>query len=208
MDFVLQHKWTFLILAECLFWIGLISFIVARYWLESNRGSLVIAILFIANDLWIAVMGWYDYKATGTFSSYQIVTLIIIVYALTYGKSDFKRLDRWIKRRLTILRKEPIPPDLLPASLYGREKAKAERKQVYVHAGVFIGVHLIFLILYGFNDLTSLPSLNEWFSSSEAKVPFGNTTINGISRIWVMIFVIDTLSALSYTIFPKQRTPL
>jgi|GEM_PF-6514686 len=44
---------------------------------------------------------------------------------------------------------------------------------------------------------------DEYFSSMEGTLPFANQTVNNLSRVWTLIFIIDSIIALSYTVFPK-----
>ncbi|MGR6007913.1 hypothetical protein ACT7CZ_00690 [Bacillus cereus] len=109
MNFILENKWTFLIMAEAIFWISIICFLLLRYWFEFKKLSIAFFILFIVNDLWIATMGFFDYLNTGKFSNYQLIIVIIIVYALTYGKTDFRKLDAFIQKKVAKWKGNPIP---------------------------------------------------------------------------------------------------
>ncbi|WP_234417364.1 MULTISPECIES: hypothetical protein [unclassified Lysinibacillus] len=108
MDIILEHKWFFLITAEIIFWVCAIAFLLLRYWYKLDKLSMFAFGVFIINDLWIALLAFMDYRRTGEFSIYQILIVIMIVYALTFGKSDFKKLDGIIKGRVAKIRGESL----------------------------------------------------------------------------------------------------
>ncbi|MFC7372480.1 hypothetical protein ACFQPF_12445 [Fictibacillus iocasae] len=206
MDFILTYKWQFLIAAEILFWLFLVSFLVLRYWFKLHKISALFFILFIVNDLWIATMAFFDYQKTGQFSAYQFVIIIFILYAFTYGKSDFKKLDRFIQVKVAQLKGEPVPEFQTAPKLYGRELAKQERKHFAIHLAIFCIAHLAFFFLFGLHDqLSEHLSLQEIYNSKEGLYPFNNTAINNLSRIWGIILLVDAIISLSYTVFPKEE---
>jgi hypothetical protein len=210
MDFILEHKWIFLIIAEVFFWVFMLSFLVLRYWYNLKKLSIAFFLLFIINDLWIATMGFFDYLKTGNFTSYQIVILVIIVYALTYGKTDFKRLDVFIQKKVAKWKGEPIPDLSGPVELYGKARALQEIKHFTIHLLIFGIVHLIMFFMFGLsselaetNGLTNF--FSEWFSGKQALVPFNNSQMNNFSRIWSIVLLIDGVTSLSYSLFPKNE---
>lgn len=113
MEFVLDNKWFFLIGAEVSFWVLSVAFLALRYLFDLDRASLVILALIVLDNALIAGLGFLDYQRTGEFASYQIVAAAIVVYGLTYGKKDFRRLDAYLKRKL--------------AGLGPRDKAREKR---------------------------------------------------------------------------------
>lgn len=210
MDFILENKWQFLIMAEAFFWIFLLTFLTVRYWFNLKKLSIVFFFLFIINDLWIATMGFLDYLKTGNFTSYQVAILIIIVYALTYGKSDFRKLDIFIQKKVAKLKGQPIPELKGPEKLYGKDLARQERKHFSLHLLIFAVVHVVLFFVYGLSDqITQTQNieqlLSEWFSSKEAHYPFNNASMNNLSRIWTLVLIIDGVTSLSYTFFPKNE---
>jgi hypothetical protein len=209
MDFVLDNKWAFLILAEVVFWVSTLSFLVVRYWFNLKRVSVTFFVLFIVNDLWIATMGYFDFLKTGEFSAYQIIILIVIAYAFLYGKSDFQKLDSFIQRKVAKWRGLPEPdvPHVNP--LYGLAHAKQERKNLYGHLLLFSAVQLLFFFIFGFSDEVSDIQLDtlieDWYDQKETNLFYQNGTANNVTRIWALILAIDIVISLSYTIFPKKE---
>ena len=210
MDFILDYKWFFLITAEVVFWVCAIAFLLLRYWFQLKKLSLFVLIIFIVNDLWIALLAYFDYQRTGEFSIYQIIIVIIIVYAMTFGKSDFKKLDAFIKRWVAKKRGEPINESLHPVKLYGKAYALKEWKQFAGHFVVFVLVHIGFAIGVGFSDSLQQTPLNDlfgmWFDDENGKFPFNNEGFNKFSQVWLLILAIDFVITLSYTLFPKKKS--
>ncbi|ASV67932.1 hypothetical protein MKX67_22165 [Cytobacillus sp. FSL W7-1323] len=209
MDFILDHKWEFFIAAEVIFWISILSFLILRYWFKLNKLSFLFFGIFIVNDLWIATMGFMDYMRTGEFTSYQVVILIVIVYAFTYGKSDFRKLDRFIQKKVANWRGETINIEDQVKELDGKEFAAVERKHFFMHLLIFLGVHILLALFLGLsNQFSTISSIGDffqqWFASSNAAFPFDHSATNNLSRIWTIILVIDGLISFSYTIFPKE----
>ncbi|MBN3554494.1 hypothetical protein JYA63_09470 [Fictibacillus nanhaiensis] len=209
MDFVLEHKWVFLILAETVFWVSTLSFLVVRYWFNLKKLSIAFFILFLLNDLWIAAMGYFDYLKTGKFSTYQIIILVVIAYAFLYGKSDFQKIDRFIQRKVAKTRGLPEPD--LPASkpMYGMQHAKQERKNLYKHILLFITAQCVFLLLFGLSDAVSSIQidtlLKDWYDTTDTDLFYKNDVANNVTRIWALILAIDIIVSLSYTIAPKKE---
>jgi hypothetical protein len=46
---------------------------------------------------------------------------------------------------------------------------------------------------------------SEWFSGKQALVPFNNSQMNNFSRIWSIVLLIDGVTSLSYSLFPKNE---
>lgn len=212
MEFILDNKWAFFILAEVVFWVSTLSFLVVRYWFNLKRLSAAFFVLLIVNDLWIATMGYFDFLRTAEFSAYQIIILIVIAYAFLYGKSDFRKLDGFIQRKVAKWRGLPEPdiPHVKP--LYGLEHARQERKNMVGHILFFTAVQFLFFFLFGFSDAVSnihLDTLFEnWYEQKETELFYQNETANNITRIWAPILAMDIVISLSYTLIPKKEKHL
>ncbi len=210
MDFILDHKWIFFVLAEVIFWISILTFFTLRYWFKLNKLSLVFIALSLLNDLWIAALGFMDYTRTGEISSYQVVILIAIVYAFTYGKSDFRKLDAFIQKKVAKYKGESIPEFEQPRELYGYAYAIKEWKQFLGHLLIYAVAHVAMLLMFGSSQqMADIDSLNTlftmWFAENQALFPFDHPDANNISRIWSIVLAIDAVITLSYTIFPKAE---
>ncbi|WP_226536682.1 hypothetical protein [Fictibacillus halophilus] len=212
MDFILDNKWAFLIVAEVIFWVSTLSFLIVRYWFNLKTLSIAFFVLFIVNDLWIATMGYFDYMRTGEFSAYQIIILIVIAYAFLYGKSDFQKLDHFIQRKVAKWRGLPEPKLTNIKHLYGKEHAKQERRNFYGHLFIFSAVQVLFFFMFGLSDAVSSIQLDtlfeDWYDQKETDLFYKNDTANNITRIWALILAIDFVFSMSYTIFPKKEKQL
>lgn len=101
MDFLLEYKWVLLVGAETSFWVLSGVFLVLRYWVGLNRASVVFLVLIVVDNIAILGLGVLDYLRTGEFASYQIAIAAVLIYGVTFGKRDFKRLDAYLKRKVT-----------------------------------------------------------------------------------------------------------
>ena len=209
MDFILDHKWIFLITAEIVFWVCAVAFLILRYWFKFDKLSKFVIVIFIVNDLWIALLGFMDFQRTGEFSFYQIIIVIFIVYAMTLGKSDFKKLDYFIKRQVAKRRGEPLNDAQKPVQYYGMALAVIEWKQFAGHIFIFILMHVIFFFAFGFSESMQQTPITElfsvWFNNENNAVPFNHEGVNQFSQVWLLILLIDFAITLSYTIFPKRK---
>ena len=72
-----------------------------------------------------------DYYQTGKFSNFQIITVIILLYAVFYGKKDLKKLDIFVQKSVAKWRNEPAPIIEEQVELTGMAYAKQEIKIGY-----------------------------------------------------------------------------
>jgi len=194
MEFVLDNKWIFLIGAEVSFWALSVAFLLLRYLFDLGRASVVVLALIILDDLFIAGLGALDYLRTGEFAIYQFIAAAIIVYGLTFGKQDFKRLDAYLKRRVARWKGQASPPEVSRQKT-GHEKARYERRRWYGHLAIF-AVGQVILLATG----------DSWIAAQLAgNVPGGESSgLMQAGRIWCLVFLIDTIWSLSYTVFPRR----
>jgi hypothetical protein len=97
----MDYKWLLLLGAETSFWLLSVVFLVLRYWAGFDRASIVFLVLIVLDNLVILGLGIMDYLLTGEFETYQITIVIVLLYGVTFGKRDFKRLDAYLKRKIT-----------------------------------------------------------------------------------------------------------
>jgi hypothetical protein len=100
----MELKWILLIAMEAFAWVATLGFVVLRYWFRRERASIVALVAMIVDTLGIVVLGLVDWLRSGELSAYQIVVAALVVYALTIGREDARRLDRWLGERLSRLR--------------------------------------------------------------------------------------------------------
>lgn len=204
--FLLEHKIAFLIISEVIFWVFVVLALLFRYWFRMKKASLVAFIILILEEIAVLFLGVLDYIHMGTFSSFQVIIVIFIIYGLIFGKSDLKKLDRWIKKKVAHLKGETlsIVDEDTRGDIYGEEHAKQERQNFYGHFLTFVMAHIIFAILFGFvpDSLFSIPLPH----GIEGIIKTSNhEPIASISNVWTKILIIDFIWSFSYTIFPKKE---
>jgi hypothetical protein len=193
MEFVLDNKWFFLVGAEVTFWVLSVAFLAMRYLFDLNRASVVVLALIILDNALIAGLGFLDFRRTGEFSAYQLVAAAIVVYGLTYGTRDFRRLDAYLKRKVAGLRGKPRSSET-PARTPARDKAQKNRRSWYVHLVVFAAGQAA---LVAASESWILPLLT-------GGAPADPSFLMNAGRIWAIAFVVDTIWSLSYTPFPGK----
>jgi hypothetical protein len=70
----------------------------SRYAIEGVTGLFVVGVAIDTAGL-VGLAVW-DFAKTGNVNVYTIVIGAILIYALTVGKRDMKRLDSWMERKL------------------------------------------------------------------------------------------------------------
>lgn len=210
-EWISTFQWEIFIGIEILSYIFLLAFLAVRYILGKQRFSQLVLILFILCIFLEAGLATLIYQKTGEISVFQIIIGFFVVYACTLGISDFRKLDRYIKshvghwRGVNLLTKEDIQK--MEAAEDPVVIARKSRKWWYIHASFFIIAHVIFWFVYG-NDTNAftdyIKDVSWWGENGIENGPFRNIRVAQISKLWILVFVIDTIIAWSYTLFPKK----
>jgi hypothetical protein len=100
----MELKWILLIALEALAWVFTLGFVVLRYWFRRERASIAALVAMIVDTFAIFVLGTVDWIQSGELSVYQIAVAALLVYALTIGREDARRVDRWLGARVSRLR--------------------------------------------------------------------------------------------------------
>jgi len=211
-QFLIEHQWSLFIGLEVASFIFLLIFLVIRYVFIRQRISGLFLGLFILCIVLEAILAWFVYQETGKIDTFQIVIAIFIVYAFTFGIGDFKKLDRFIKkhvgrwRGIDLLSEEDIRK--MEVAKDPKVIARKNRRWWYTHAFIFVIVHTVFWVIYGnhAHDLIYYLEDLSWFGEEDfTNAPFRKESITQISRIWMIVFAIDTIVSWSYTIFPDKK---
>src|SRR5690625_2402539 len=104
MDTLLTFQWEAFIFLEVLSWIFLLLFLIVRYAFGKESLGRLFLTLFVLFIFLEALLAFIVYQKTGEISTFQVVIFIFVVYACTFGISDFKKLDRYIKMKVGIWR--------------------------------------------------------------------------------------------------------
>ncbi len=155
-------------------------------------------IVLLVNEVFILTLGVVDYYQTGKFSNFQIITVIILLYAVFYGKKDLKKLDIFAQKSVAKWRNEPAPIIEEQIELTGMAYAKQEIKNWVLHLVLFVGVHIFFFFAYGF-----IP-FEQWGNWLESGIVL-NKAASRVSQVWAIVFLVDTAISFSYVIFPKKE---
>lgn len=212
MELMITYQWEIFISLEVLSLVFLVAFLFIRYAFTKQGLSRLFLLLFILCIAFEAVIALLIYQRTGEISTFQIVIGIFIIYACTFGISDFKKLDRYIKSKVGKWRGINL---LTEADLRKMEQAKdpivvarKNRRWWYAHAFVFVIAHYVFWVYYGSNshDFSYyLSDFSWWEDKGSANGPFQHEVVGGISKIWTIVFAVDTIICWSYTLFPNKR---
>ena len=96
----MELKWALAIGFEAAFWLMLAAFLVLRYRYEVEGIARVFAVGVVLDTLGILALGVWDFLESDTVSSYTLFIVAILLYSLTAGRDDLRKLDRWVARRI------------------------------------------------------------------------------------------------------------
>lgn len=214
MSFILDYQWEIFISLEVLSLIFLLLLLLIRYALLNQALSQLFLVAFVCMIVLEGVLALAVYRATGEIDTFQIVILVFIVYAFTFGIGDFKRLDRWIKQKVGHWQGVDLLTDEDKQIMQQQKdpiyRARKYRREWFIHTIIFVLAHVFFFIFYGNERLTFLEIMSDW-SWLETFDP-ENIPPNGpyrvgplylVSLVWVIAYVSDTINALYYTIFKE-----
>ncbi|UHA74806.1 hypothetical protein [Paenibacillus sp. 481] len=210
MSFVLDHKITFVIISELIAVLSLIAGFVLRYAFQQPRASTISFFVFIANDIWLLTIAAMDYNRTGQFSAFHFVIAAIVIYSLTLGKSDIRKLDYFIARQVASWKRQPMPDHItMPTPKYGMAYAQQEMIGFAIHLLVFVAAHIGFVLIAGLREPITMQIVTElsWqqLTSRDGLGWFKQDTLNQVSKVWSMVLAIDCIFSVSYLLFPKKE---
>lgn len=206
-DFILQYKWLFLILGEIIFWVSLLGFFIVRYAFGLEKLSKYFIFIWLFSDAWLLMLGIMDYRNTGTFDTFQVIIVIFLLYALTFGRNDMRKLDRWMKRNIRKWKGEPPIEEEKEEKLYGLAYAAKQGKEFALHALMYAVALVIFSFFSDFQSPVEVLGMNDFgdnLGNIIQKGWFADPIIGKITGIWMLVLIIDAVITLSYFIFPKK----
>jgi hypothetical protein len=112
----LELKWILAIGAEATFWALFLAFLLLRYRYGRDGASLAVLAVIVLDHVVLLGLAAWDYAETGRVSTYTVVILALLVYAVTVGRRDLRRVDAWAKRRFS--RRRVPRPEARPAPLH------------------------------------------------------------------------------------------
>lgn len=211
MDLILTYQWEILIVSEVLSWVFLLLFGVARYFFDKRRLGFTFIVLFIALIAFEAIIGWLIYQETGKISNSQIIITVFVLYAVTFGVADFKKLDRWMRKQIGNWRNVELLTEkdikIIKTEKNPKYIARKYRLSSIIHFLIFVAVQVVFW-LHGSGSTQVILSYAKdlsWIGTSNiAETPYANETIYRISMVWGIVFIIDFIYSWSYTLFPSN----
>ncbi|MGX4585156.1 hypothetical protein [Paenibacillus chitinolyticus] len=207
MDFILQYKWAFFIGGEAVFWGSIVCFLLLRYVWNYRKLSKLFILLFLLSDLWMAAIGYLDYRRTGQFETFQLVILIFLAYALFFGRNDLRKLDAFIAGKTAkwrgIPEKELPPPDL---KLTGAAHTRRELRNFSVHFVLYAAVTAVLIVTYEILPAGSLPPEPSGPLALRLVLAgiVNHETAASVLKVWSLILAVDAAITLSYVVFPKK----
>ncbi|GAA0459836.1 hypothetical protein [Alkalibacillus silvisoli] len=213
MNLLIEYQWEIFISLEVLSLVALLLFGVFRYYLGHKQSSLLFILLFIVLLIIEAILGVVIYQETGEFQTFQLVVLIFVIYALTFGINDFRKLDRWMRKKFGSWREVEMLTEK-DYEIMNRQKdpkyiAKVNRRSAMIHLTIFVVVQGIFWSLGtdSFEEMRSYLTDLSWFEAGNYEdSPYPSETLYSIGMVWTIIFVIDFIYSWSYTIFPSSKS--
>lgn len=210
--FVISYQWEIFIVMEVLSIVALLLFGFVRYFMDRPRLSIVFITAFLALLSFEALLALMIYQKTGEFSTFQIVIVVFILYACTFGIGDFKKLDRWMRKKIGQWRDIELLTEkdyrILARNQDPKYIAKKYRRSSMIHFIIFIIVQGAFWF-YGTTSWVEMIGYLRDLSWIEVgnfvNSPYPNEVIYGIGMIWGIVFIVDFIWSWSYTIFPAKR---
>src|SRR5699024_4499779 len=142
------------------------------------------------------LLGLYVYEQTGEISTFQVVIVIFILYAFTFGIVDFIRLDRWMREKIGKFRGVELLSEkdytIIERNRDPKYIAKKYRRSSYIHIVLFVIVQSIFWIV-GTDSLAEvqfyLTDLSWIDVGIAAESPYPNEVTFAIGMIWGIVFI-------------------
>ena len=97
----MELKWILAIGLEATFWALLLAFLLLRYRYGRDGASVAVLVAIVLDHVGLLGLAAWDYAETGNVSTYTVAILALLVYAVTIGRGDVRRLDAWAKRRFS-----------------------------------------------------------------------------------------------------------
>ncbi|QQK81688.1 hypothetical protein HUG20_18390 [Salicibibacter cibi] len=211
-DVLVTYQWHLFITAEILSLLAILLFGVIRYFFNKRSFSLFFLFLFVGLTGFEAVLAWTLYRETGEISQFQIIISIFVLYAITFGIQDFKKVDRWMRGKIGDFR----GVDLLTSR--DREQMAKQKDPVHIarkyrysslaHIVVFLLVQIVFwgLSVGSFEEATVYLTDFSWLESGHYHTsPYANEFMYSVSMLWGIVLVVDTIYSWSYTVFPSKQ---
>jgi hypothetical protein len=102
LDFLVDNKWTILVILEVLAWSSTFFLFYARYRLKSSFWFKIATVLLALTGVIPQVlMGVVNFIATKKVDIFTLIIVLLILYGFTIGKKHVKKLDRWAQMKFS-----------------------------------------------------------------------------------------------------------
>ena len=211
MNFLLEYQWEIFIVAEVLSLFALILFGIVRYGFGRRKSSLTFLAIFLGLLIFEAGLALILYQETGEISNFQIVIMIFILYACTFGINDFRKLDRWMRKKIGNFRGTDLltekDKEIMRRQKDPKHIARVNRISAMIHLLIFVvaQVSMWAYSLESFDEAKLYLTDLSWIGAENyQETPYVSDMMYGISMIWGIVFMIDFIYSWSYTIFPAN----
>lgn len=211
MNFLLEYQWEIFIVAEVLSFVALILFGIVRYGFGRRKSSLTFLAIFLGLLIFEAGLALILYQETGEISNFQIVIMIFILYACTFGINDFRKLDRWMRKKIGNFRGTDLltekDKEIMRRQKDPKHIARVNRISAMIHLLIFVvaQVSMWAYSLESFDEAKLYLTDLSWIGAENyQETPYVSDMMYGISMIWGIVFMIDFIYSWSYTIFPAN----
>ncbi|WP_054635824.1 hypothetical protein [Thalassobacillus sp. C254] len=99
MNFFYEYGWLLFLAAEVLTWGAAVSLFFSRYFLSSRFLTHVSIVSILALTSFQLYLVGVDYYINQEVSFTQVLMILFIFYAATFGKSYISRIDRYMKEK-------------------------------------------------------------------------------------------------------------
>lgn len=211
MQFLVEYSWNLFIGLEIVALIFLLVFMGVRYLFSLRKVSNVFLSLFILMMVLEGLLAFLVFKETGEVATFQIVIVIFLVYAATFGISDFKKLDYTARMKIGKWRQVQLVTDdekeRMRQLKHPKVVAKRARIWFYAHSVILFSALVYLWLTYGSTEYhwSYFIQHRDWFGDEGLQQPFTSEMVNQVIRIWLIIYVVDTIVNWSYTLFPNKE---
>lgn len=207
METIYDLKWGLFLGAEILFWLLIVIFLVTRYWFELERISQWCIVFVILSNVFQAFLAGVDIYYKGEVSIFQIVIIIFIFYAVTYGSKDFQKLDRFIRKKVSTYKNKRTDARQIsggfssPSNEEVRAYVKQRKVLFQMNLVAFIILHFIWTFIFA-NEMLQTMSLIEnvyyWYEWAHHPLLgiYSIPTLNLVSYIWGIVLLFDLMTIL------------
>ncbi|WP_353625805.1 hypothetical protein [Bacillus sp. JCM 19041] len=164
--FIIENAGVLFISMEVVSLLCLLFFGLTRYLLDRWNLSMLFILFFIGITALEAGLAWLLFSRTGEISTLQIIITIFVLYAITFGIQDFKKLDRWMKQKIGKRRGIDLLTEKDRVAIQKQnDPARVARNYRYssiAHILVFITAQVVFFSLGTDSSEEAFTYLRDW----------------------------------------------